>query len=194
MKNLIRNRSKDIEDEFRKIDRGSYGELTPDLLYNLFRRFAIFLLLSLQKLKFIFRLYLEPAITHDEVDLIWERCHLKRDGTLDFYQFLREFGYSKQSAHYRNARNLPPKRGDADFILTSNKLYGENILVHTHARNVIRTNWDRLRREFAELDPYRTGYVQPEEFDDVLSELCPAVNQEDLYLIKSKLHTQHDPR
>ncbi|CAF0859260.1 unnamed protein product [Adineta ricciae] len=177
LKNLIRNRSKDIEDEFRKIDRGSYGELTPDLLYNLFRR-----------------LYLEPAITRDEVDLIWERCHLKRDGTLDFYQFLREFGYSKQSAHYPNARNHPPKRGDADFILTSNKLYGENILVHTHARNVIRTNWDRLRREFAELDPYRTGYVQPEEFDDVLSELCPAVNQEDLYLIKSKLHTQHDPR
>ncbi|UJR11717.1 hypothetical protein I4U23_015898 [Adineta vaga] len=177
LKTLIRNRSKDIEEEFRKIDRGSYGELTPDLLYNLFRR-----------------LYLEPEITRDEVDLIWARCHLKRDGTLDFYQFLREFGYSKQSAHYPNARQHPPKRGDADFILTSNKLYGENILVHSHARNVIRTNWDRLRREFAELDPYRTGYVQPEEFDDVLTELCQAINQEDLYLIKSKLQTQHDPR
>ena len=40
LKSLIRQRSKDIEDEFRKIDRGSYGELTPDLLYNLFKRFV----------------------------------------------------------------------------------------------------------------------------------------------------------
>jgi hypothetical protein len=38
LKNLIRNRSKDIEDEFKKIDRGSYGELTPDLLHQLFKR------------------------------------------------------------------------------------------------------------------------------------------------------------
>jgi len=40
LKLLIRNRYKDIEDEFKKLDRGSYGELTPDLLYDLFKRFV----------------------------------------------------------------------------------------------------------------------------------------------------------
>jgi hypothetical protein len=80
------------------------------------------------------------------------------------------------------------------LILTSNKLYGDSILVHSGARNIIRSNWDQLRREFAELDPYRTGYVQPEEFDDILTELCPAVNQQDLNLIKSRLQTRNDSR
>ncbi len=40
LKSLIRNRYKDIEDEFKRIDRGSYGELTQDLLYDLFKRFV----------------------------------------------------------------------------------------------------------------------------------------------------------
>jgi hypothetical protein len=40
LKTLVRIRYKDIEDEFKRLDRGSYGELTPDLLYNLFKRFV----------------------------------------------------------------------------------------------------------------------------------------------------------
>jgi hypothetical protein len=38
MKTIIRNRYKDIEDQFKKLDRGSYGELTQDLLFHLFKR------------------------------------------------------------------------------------------------------------------------------------------------------------
>ena len=41
LKSLIRSRYKDIENEFKRLDRGSYGELTPDLLYELFKRFVI---------------------------------------------------------------------------------------------------------------------------------------------------------
>lgn len=40
LKALIRIRSKDIEDQFKKLDRGSYGELTPDLMFQLFKRFV----------------------------------------------------------------------------------------------------------------------------------------------------------
>jgi hypothetical protein len=142
----------------------------------------------------LFSLFIQPRVTRAEVDLIWSRCHLKRDGNLDFYQFLREFGYSKRSAHYPNAKQNPPKRGDADFILTSNRLYGDSVLVHGAALNLIRAKWDELRREFAELDPYRTGYVQSDEFDDILTELCPAVNQDDLDILKSRFQTQNDSR
>ena len=39
LKTLIRNRYKHIEDEFKKLDRGSYGELTQDILFDLFKRF-----------------------------------------------------------------------------------------------------------------------------------------------------------
>ncbi len=41
LKTLVRNRYKDIEDEFKKLDRGSYGELTPDILYDLFKRLVV---------------------------------------------------------------------------------------------------------------------------------------------------------
>ncbi|CAF3658026.1 unnamed protein product [Rotaria sp. Silwood1] len=177
LKLLIRNRYKNIEDEFKKIDRSSYGELTQDLLYDLFKRLDI-----------------KPEVTRNEIDLIWSRCHLKENGHLDFYQFLREFGYTKRSAHYPNAKKNPPKRGDADFLLTSRKLYGDSVLVHGTALNAIRSNWDDLRREFTELDPYRTGYVQSDEFDDILTELCPSVNQEDLDILKFRFQTQNDSR
>jgi Ca2+-binding EF-hand superfamily protein len=177
LKSLIRNRSKDIEDEFKRIDRGSYGELTQDLLYDLFKGLS-----------------LEPPITRSEVDLIWSRCHLKRDGNLDFYQFLREFGYSKHSAHYPNAKHNPPKKGDADFILTSNSLYGDSVLIHGAVLNVIRSKWDELRREFTELDPYRTGYVQSDEFNDVLSELWSSINEEELDMLKYRFQTKNDSR
>jgi hypothetical protein len=35
---VIQNRCKDIENEFAKLDYGSYGELTKTLLYKLFQR------------------------------------------------------------------------------------------------------------------------------------------------------------
>lgn len=44
LKSLIRNRYKDIEDEFKKLDRGSYGELTQDILFDLFKRFFFLLI------------------------------------------------------------------------------------------------------------------------------------------------------
>lgn len=40
LKRLIRDRSKDIEDEFAKLDRASYGELTQQMLFDLFKRFV----------------------------------------------------------------------------------------------------------------------------------------------------------
>lgn len=133
-------------------------------------------------------------MTRPEVDLIWSLCHLKRDGNLDFYQFLREFGYSKRSAHYPNAKHNPPKRGDADFILTSNRLYGDSVLVRGTVLNAIKSKWNELRREFSELDPYRTSFVQSDEFDDILTELYPSVNQSDLDALKHRFKTNRDSR
>jgi len=147
--------------------------------------------LSCLLLLLLFSLEVNPVVTRNEIDLIWSRCHLKRDGNLEFYQFLREFGYSKRSAHYPNAKYNPPKRGDADFILTSNRLYGDSVLVRGAVLNVIRAKWDELRREF---DPYRTSFIQSDEFDDILIELCPSVNQDDLDALKYRFQSTNDSR
>ncbi|CAM4876774.1 unnamed protein product [Rotaria socialis] len=61
-------------------------------------------------------LNVKPEVNHSEIDLIWSDCHLKENQHLYFYQFLREFGYSKRSVHYLNAKQNPPRRGDADLF------------------------------------------------------------------------------
>ncbi|CAF4607718.1 unnamed protein product [Rotaria socialis] len=114
-------------------------------------------------------LNVKPEVNHSEIDLIWSDCHLKENQHLYFYQFLREFGYSKRSVHYLNAKQNPPRR----------------VLVHGAALNAIRSYWDKLRREFTELDPYRTGYLQSDELDDILTQHCPSVNQEDLDMLQA---------
>ncbi len=43
---VIQNRCKDIENEFAKLDYGSYGELTKTLLYKLFQRWTIYLFIQ----------------------------------------------------------------------------------------------------------------------------------------------------
>ena len=54
VKRLIRDRYKDIEDEFKRLDRSSYGELTPELLFHLFQRFvSSFFIYRISCLKFI---------------------------------------------------------------------------------------------------------------------------------------------
>ena len=119
---------------------------------------------------------------------------MKENRRLDFDEFLREFGYSKGSAHYPNAKQNPPKRGDADFLLTSRKLYGDSVLVHGNVINVIRSNWDQLRKELIEVDPHRTGYVHSEEFDEIFTELCPSLDEDDLQRIKFPFQTNNDRR
>ncbi len=77
--------------------------------------------------------------------------------------------------------------------MTLSKLYGDSVLVHGTALNAIRSNWDQLRREFTQLDPYRTGYIQSDEFNKILTEFCPAANQ-DVDMLKFRFQTQHDSR
>jgi hypothetical protein len=194
LKTLIRTRHKDIEQQFRRIDRSSYGELTPDLLMDLFTRSARLGECRRRHDIARSRLRLPQPVTSAELDLIWSQCHLKENGRLEFHQFVREFGYSKGSAHYPNAKWNPPRRGDADSLLTSRKLYGDTVLVHETALNAIRAHWNELRREFVELDPYRTGLVHGDEFDEIVGELCPAVNNDDLDNLKATLTSQSEPR
>ncbi|UJR34858.1 hypothetical protein I4U23_027637 [Adineta vaga] len=178
LKTLIQTQCKDIEEEFNKIDYCSYRELTQEYLYRLLKRFPS----------------IKPEISFKEIQLIWSQCHLKESGKLDFDEFLRQFGYSKASAHYPNAKQNPPTKGDRDFLLTSNKLYGDTILVHDTTRHMIKTNWENLRREFVQIDPYRTGFVHSEEFDEIIIEFCPSIVQQDLDLLKKDYQNINDSR
>ena len=52
--------------------------------------------------------------------------------------------------------------------------------------------WEDLRREFMEMDPYKTGAVSAEEFRNVLSELCVHLNNFELNMLTRKFMTSDD--
>ena len=54
--------------------------------------------------------------------------------------------------------------------------------------------WEPLRRDFVEMDPYRTGFVTREEFSDVLRELCVHLTDKEVELISDKFDTNTDGR
>lgn len=54
--------------------------------------------------------------------------------------------------------------------------------------------WEALRRDFVEMDPYRTGFVTREEFADVLRELCVHLTDKEVEIIANKFDTNIDGR
>ena len=54
--------------------------------------------------------------------------------------------------------------------------------------------WDDLRREFCGMDPYNTGHVTSEEFQEVLSELCVHLSDFELQMLTKKFDTNKNGR
>ena len=54
--------------------------------------------------------------------------------------------------------------------------------------------WEDLRKEFVQMDPYGTGYVAPDEFKDVLQELCVHLSEYELNMLTSKFSIGSDGR
>ena len=65
---------------------------------------------------------------------------------------------------YPNAKISPPKRGDSDFMMRSNKLNSDVDMLYDQLRSKVDLNWERLQMEFKALDPTGSGYVGKEEF------------------------------
>lgn len=63
-----------------------------------------------------------PEVTRGEIRDIWKTFITNKDKTLDYYEFVRHFGFSKTSAAFPNAKRVPPRHGDADFMIRSRKL------------------------------------------------------------------------
>ena len=64
----------------------------------------------------------KPEVTRGEIRDLWKTFITNKDKTLDYYEFVRHFGFSKTSAAFPNAKRVPPRHGDADFMIRSRKL------------------------------------------------------------------------
>ena len=83
-------------------------------------------------------------MTHEEVDKLWDQFILKDNKKLEYWQFIRQIGYSKRSAAFENAKRAPPTRGDGDVLMTSKKLNSEKVLVRENVLHKVSQSHERL--------------------------------------------------
>ncbi|KAM4708958.1 EF-hand calcium-binding domain-containing protein 6-like [Discoglossus pictus] len=177
IKSLIHNNYPAVEKEFEDLDEMNSRRLTQENMYLLLKQFDI-----------------EPPVTRGEIRRLWDTFITNQDKTLDYLEFVRHFGYSPKSACYPNAKISPPKKGDGDFLIRSNRLNSDSDILVNSVRAKVEYLWDDLHREFEDLDPYRTGFISKEEFRDILNELCIHLNNYECEMLAKKFEVNGDGR
>lgn len=174
---MIRDKYKDVENAWTEVDTANSNEMTKDMMFNLFKKLKV-----------------NPSISREEIDFLWREFYLKDNKKLDYWQFVRHFGYTKKSAAFLNAKIAPPKRGDNDMMLTSNKLGRDSILIRGSVQAKLILQFDILKRSFQEIDPYGTDFLLKDEFEEILRELCPELNNQEMDFIFTKYADPDDGR
>lgn len=177
LKSLVRNSMNKLETEFRDLDEYNSGRLSQEMLFQLLTRMKV-----------------TPVITRGEIRRIWNAFITNKNNSLSFYQFLRHYGYSLKSAAFPNAKLVPPQRGDNDFMVRSRKLNCAADMLEDSLRAKIEYMWEDLRRDFIDMDPYKTGMVSRSEFSDVLHELCVHLTDREIEIISDKFDLRDDGR
>jgi len=54
--------------------------------------------------------------------------------------------------------------------------------------------WEELRKEFVAMDPYGTGFVNRDEFRDLLTELCVHLSDYEVNMLCEKFEVKKDGR
>lgn len=177
LKSLVRENMSKVEEEFRDLDEYNSGRLSQETLFQLLARMKV-----------------SPAVTRGEIRRIWNSFITNKNKTLSFHQFLRHYGYSLKSAAFPNAKLVPPQRGDNDFMMRSRKLNCASDMLEDSLRAKVEYMWEDLRRDFIDMDPYKTGFVSRGEFSDVLHELCVHLTDREIEIISDKFDLRDDGR
>ncbi|PIO31313.1 hypothetical protein AB205_0070110 [Aquarana catesbeiana] len=112
-------------------------------------------------------------MSREEVGKVWKTLMQNQDQTVDYFQFVRHFGFSIKSSCFPNAKISPPVRGDCDCLIRSLKLNSDTKIIANFLQTKVKLLLPDLSQQFRELDPQNLGYVTKEEFLDILQELSP---------------------
>ncbi|XP_045213857.1 EF-hand calcium-binding domain-containing protein 6-like isoform X3 [Mercenaria mercenaria] len=178
IKDLLNKKFNEVENMFFQLDEINSMRMSQEQMFQLLRRFP----------------EIRPEVTRGEIRDLWKTFITNKDKTLDYYEFVRHFGFSKTSAAFPNAKRVPPRHGDADFMIRSRKLNCAADMLQDSLRSKIDYMWEDLRKEFVGMDPYGIGYVSQDEFRDVLKELCVHLSEFELDTLTRKFDIKKDGR
>ncbi|XP_063289683.1 EF-hand calcium-binding domain-containing protein 6-like [Pelobates fuscus] len=175
IKNLVRNHYSSLELAYNQVDSMNTRRLTVESLYQLLKRCEI-----------------RPQISREEIGKIWDTLILNQDCTVEFFQFIRHFGFSPKSSCFPNANISPPVRGDGDCLIRSNKLNSDTKIIANMLQSKVKLFLDKLWIQFRESDPTNTGYVTKDEFLNILQELSPDLTQHQCDSMAAKFGDGHN--
>ncbi|XP_066457517.1 EF-hand calcium-binding domain-containing protein 6-like isoform X2 [Eleutherodactylus coqui] len=169
IRRLVKHDCQALEMNFNAMDVRNTRRLTAETLYQLLKRCDV-----------------SPDISREEVGQIWKTLILNQDQTVDFFQFIRHFGFSLKSSCFPNAKISPPVRGDVDGLIRSLKLNSDTKIIANILQMKVKLHLDDLWLQFKALDPLNSGYITREEFLDVLQELSPDLTRHQCDTITAK--------
>ncbi|XP_069835885.1 EF-hand calcium-binding domain-containing protein 6-like [Dendropsophus ebraccatus] len=175
IKHLVKNNYETLERNFNEIDDRNTRRMTAETLYQLLKRCDV-----------------SPEMSREDVGRIWKTLILNQDQTVDFYQFVRHFGFSIKSSCFPNAKISPPVRGDVDCLIRSLKLNSDTKIIANFLQTKVKLLLDDLWLQFRELDPQGSGCVTREEFLDLLQELSPDLTKHQCDTIAAKFTDGHN--
>ncbi|XP_044154560.1 EF-hand calcium-binding domain-containing protein 6-like [Bufo gargarizans] len=169
IRHLVKNNYETLELNFNEMDERNTRRLTAEALYQLLKRCDT-----------------RPEISREEVRRIWKTLILNQDQTVDFFQFVRHYGFSVKSSCYPNAKISPPVRGDGDCLVRSLKLNSDTKIIANFLQTKVKLLLDDLWVQFKDSDPMNSGSVTREEFLDLLQELSPDLTKHQCDTIAAK--------
>ncbi|PAA52594.1 hypothetical protein BOX15_Mlig033909g1 [Macrostomum lignano] len=176
IRDLLHSRFQEVETAFYELDTFNSGRLTQEMMYQLLNRF------------------IKPEVTRGEIRDLWKTFILGGREALDYQEFLRAFIFNPLTAAYPNAKLAPPRKGDSDLMMRSRKVNSDVNLLEDGLRAKIDYLWDQLRDEFVSMDPYGTGCISREEFQEVLKELAIQLTDYELNRLTDKFTQKSDGR
>ncbi|XP_043911774.1 EF-hand calcium-binding domain-containing protein 6-like [Protopterus annectens] len=175
IKDLLKNNFDEVDLAFSELDTMNTRRLSMETMYQLLKRLNI-----------------QPSVSRDEISELWKHMIPNQDKTVSFLEFTRHFGFSPKSACYLNAKVSPPVKGDGDFLVRSRKLNSDTEIIENKLRAKVALSLDDLWTHFQELDTNNSGFVSKEDFRDVLTELCPELNNYQFEMIANKFHHEEN--
>jgi len=175
IKKVLQNNFQAFEEAFYDLDEVNSKKMTQSMMIKLLKKFGV-------------------NITRNEIKRMWGNLITDQRGYLEYWQFVRTFTYSLDSAAFPNAKVSPPKRGDNDFMMRSNKLNSDKHLLHHLLKSNIDRHWEALWNEFTSIDRQGTGNVSRNEFKNILQDMCVELTEYECQVLCDKFDPKKEGR
>jgi Ca2+-binding EF-hand superfamily protein len=159
-----------ISKVFEELDANNSGQISKDLLWELFHRFHI-------------------KISQGEMSQLWPRFIKAANETLEFHEFMRHFGLKVKSGGLSKRQHLGKRWTEDHCYQRSRTLHREEDMIEQTLKAKLTYYYSSVWKRFIALDPNGTGMVDKIGFHEILQNLVPEMTSSEI----DQLGRRYDP-